>query len=319
MGKPSPPPAPDYTGAAQAQGAANVEAARATSRANNPNVIAPTGTQTVTWEGDTPTLKQELSPEQQGLYNQQVGNQQLLGGLGTQGINAAQGIIGAPVDYSGIGTTADPNYAAMMNRVNEDYGRTTDQTNSDLVAAGMRPGSKGYDDRMAILARQKNDAMIQAQQQSRKDAISEYLSKRNQPLNEITALMSGSQVSNPFSMPGYAQNANVQAAPLFAATNAAGQYGTDVYNAKSAANSNLQSGLFGLGGAGIMGAAMSDRRLKSKIVRIGTHPLGVGIYDYTIFGKRQRGVMADEVKRIRPEAVRRHWTGYDMVDYGRLA
>ncbi len=63
---------------------------------------------------------------------------------------------------------------------------------------------------------------------------------------------------------------------------------------------------------------MSDRRLKSNIRRIGTHPLGIGIYEYDIFGKRTIGVMADEVSTVRPDAVHTHSSGYQMVDYGAL-
>jgi hypothetical protein len=58
--------------------------------------------------------------------------------------------------------------------------------------------------------------------------------------------------------------------------------------------------------------------LKSNIVRIGTHPLGIGIYEYDIFGGRQRGVMADEVEAVMPEAVNTHESGYKMVNYGLL-
>ena len=47
-GSPSPPPAPDYRGAAIEQGQANKAAAIAQSRLNNPNVISPYGTQTYT-------------------------------------------------------------------------------------------------------------------------------------------------------------------------------------------------------------------------------------------------------------------------------
>lgn len=87
------------------------------------------------------------------------------------------------------------------------------------------------------------------------------------------------------------------------------------------------SGLMGMGGAvlggpigGAIGTAISssDRRLKSNIKRIGTHPLGIGIYEYDIFGKRDRGVMADEVLQVLPEAVLQNIDGYLMVDYGRL-
>ena len=64
----------------------------------------------------------------------------------------------------------------------------------------------------------------------------------------------------------------------------------------------------------------SDRRLKSNIVRIGTHPLGIGLYEYDIFGERQRGVMADEVEQVMPEAVTTHPTlGYKMVRYDLLS
>jgi hypothetical protein len=78
--------------------------------------------------------------------------------------------------------------------------------------------------------------------------------------------------------------------------------------------------LFGLGGSGLMagGMALSDRRLKTNVVRIGTHPLGIGLYEYDIQGARTRGVMADEVLTVRPEAVHRHHSGYLMVDYGGL-
>ncbi len=59
--------------------------------------------------------------------------------------------------------------------------------------------------------------------------------------------------------------------------------------------------------------------MKSNVVRVGTHPLGIGIYEYDIFGERQRGVMADEVEAVKPEAVTTHPTeGYKMVYYGML-
>jgi predicted ribosomally synthesized peptide with nif11-like leader len=62
----------------------------------------------------------------------------------------------------------------------------------------------------------------------------------------------------------------------------------------------------------------SDRRLKSNITRVGTHALGIGLYEYDIFGRRERGVMADEVERVKPQAVSTHVFGIKMVDYGSL-
>jgi hypothetical protein len=51
MGKktPKPPPAPDYAGAAQQQGVANLEAARLTARLSNPNIKTPLGGQRVSF------------------------------------------------------------------------------------------------------------------------------------------------------------------------------------------------------------------------------------------------------------------------------
>jgi hypothetical protein len=76
--------------------------------------------------------------------------------------------------------------------------------------------------------------------------------------------------------------------------------------------------LGGAGAAGGFGALFSDRRLKSNIVKVGDHPLGIGIYEYDIFGNRERGVMAQELMQVMPDAVHQHPSGYFMVDYGRL-
>ena len=270
--KSSSPPPPDYTGAAVAQGAANKESAIASSRLNNPNVVNPYGTQTWTENGvdGRPTLTQTLSPEEQALYNQSVETKGLLGDLGTSGATALKDVIGQNLDLSGAPAapgsaeqTRKNAFDAIMSRVNEDTTGQRDQRNSELIAAGIRPGTKAYDDAQNQISRQYNDARQQAilasgqegqrdfnmDTQARKDSIAETLLGRQTPLNEINALMSGSQVSNPFAMPGAAQNTNIAPAPLFGAAQA--QYGAnmDQYNSKQAGNSNMMGGLFSLGSA----------------------------------------------------------------------
>ena len=217
-----------------------------------------------------------------------------------------------------------------MSRVNEDVDRQKELSNSNLLAAGIPTGSKAYQDAQALNERTRTDARNQAflasgqemtrdfqtDSNRRRDALAEMLTQRQTPLNEITALQSGSQVSNPFTMPGYAQNTQVGAAPIYGAMQDKAGYNTDIYNAKAAQAGNLQQGLFGLGGAGIMGGAMmSDRRLKSNIVRLGDHPLGIGWYEYDIFGRREQGVMAQELQRVKPEAVVTLPNGYLAVHY----
>jgi hypothetical protein len=142
--------------------------------------------------------------------------------------------------------------------------------------------------------------------------LQKQLALRNQPLNEITGLMSGSQLQMP-QFQGY-NPTNIAAAPIFAGAQAQGNAALQNYGiAQSGANATT-SGLFNLAGA----AMMSDRRLKSNIERIGTHKLGIGIYEYEILGERQQGVMADEVEKVMPEAVLMHPSGYKMVNYGLL-
>jgi hypothetical protein len=62
----------------------------------------------------------------------------------------------------------------------------------------------------------------------------------------------------------------------------------------------------------------SDRRLKSNIVRIGTHSLGIGLYEYDIAGQRTKGVMADEVLEVMPAAVCTGSDGYYKVNYSMI-
>ena len=72
----------------------------------------------------------------------------------------------------------------------------------------------------------------------------------------------------------------------------------------------------GTGGKMLMG---SDRRLKSNIVRIGTHPSGLAWYEYMIDGRYDQGVLAQEAQSLHPEAV--SWNaaaGYLQVRYDLL-
>ncbi|MCP9888684.1 tail fiber domain-containing protein [Cyanobium sp. ATX 6A2] len=70
----------------------------------------------------------------------------------------------------------------------------------------------------------------------------------------------------------------------------------------------------------------SDRRIKTGVIRIDQHPIGIGLYlfDYlpeyreTCGYGRQFGVIAQEVEQVMPAAVIKHPSGYKMVDYGML-
>ena len=148
----------------------------------------------------------------------------------------------------------------------------------------------------------------------RQQQIGEQSQRRAMPLNELNALLSGTQVSSP----GFQNfNTSANAGGVNYSGAAQNQYGAnmDAYNAKAGQTAGMLGGLGQIAGAAAM---FSDRRLKSNIERIGTHPRGVGIYSYDIFGERQVGVMAQELQEVAPELVIKHPSGYLMVNYGGL-
>jgi hypothetical protein len=352
------PPTPDYTGAAVAQGAANLESARATARLSNPNTYTPYGTQLVSYDGDVPTIRQTLTPTAQKTLEAQQGVELSLANLGAKGANTASGVLDKPFSFGGpdVQTSLDlsgiakmpvnagmTGQEAIMQRLEPSLARQRTSTETQLINQGLRPGSEAYNNAINLLGQQETDARTQAVVQglnldiganqqgfgqalesgkfgntAQQQALAEAIQLRQLPLNEITALMSGSQIQNP--QFGAYSGATVQAAPVFAGAQAQGQFEQNVYNQKVAQDNAATAGLYSLGGAAL-GAPIgtfSDRRLKSNIVRLGTHPIGVGIYEYDIFGGRQIGVMAQELMEVMPEAVHQHPSGYLMVDYGRL-
>lgn len=78
--------------------------------------------------------------------------------------------------------------------------------------------------------------------------------------------------------------------------------------------------------ANVNNTKKSDKASKSNWTRIGTHPLGIGLYlfDYkpefqALAGYgRQFGVMADEVEAVIPDAVAMHPDGFKRVNYAML-
>lgn len=71
---------------------------------------------------------------------------------------------------------------------------------------------------------------------------------------------------------------------------------------------------------GGIASIFSDRRLKHSIRKVGEFADGLGIYVFSYLGSRQRirGVMADEVEKLRPWALGPVVGGYATVNYGAL-
>jgi hypothetical protein len=492
------PAAPDYAGAALAQGAANLESARATAKLSNPNMYTPYGSQTVSYNGDIPTVTQTLTPTAQRTLEAQQAVDLSLSNLAQKGTGIASNVLDKPFSFNGpavqtsLGSTEalrnapsagqygtassiNPNaygqagsvssgqyglaqggvnapnlstsldlsgvakmpvnagmtgQEAIMSRLTPYLQQQRTSTEAQLINQGLRPGTEAYNNAAQLLGQQENDARQQAALQglnldltanqqgygqaltsgqfgnqaqlsqfganlqnqqagnqaiaqnygqgitsqqlqnqaigqnfgqgssaqamqnqaiaqnygqgmsssqaenariaqqfnqaqqaaqfgntAQQQALAQAIQQRQMPLNEINALTSSSQIQNP--QFGAYSGANVAAAPVFAGAQAQGAFNQNTYNQQVAQDNAATQGLYSLGAAALP-LAFSDKRLKSNIVRLGTHPMGVGIYEYDIFGGRQIGVMAQELMEIMPEAVHQHPSGYLMVDYGRL-
>lgn len=144
------------------------------------------------------------------------------------------------------------------------------------------------------------------QNQARSAGLEELFALRQSPINEISSLLSGTQI----------------AGPKFTQTPQPGVNGVDYtglvnqqYQSQMQGYQGMLGGLGGIGSALIGALPFSDRRLKRNIRKVGRWHNGLNVYSYDKFGRQEIGFMADEVKRVRPFAVKRHHSGYDVVDY----
>ena len=187
----------------------------------------------------------------------------------------------------------------------------------------------------------QNQSVFNAQNVLRNQSIAEQYALRNQPINEITSLLNGSQLSNPsFLNTPSNQIANTDVAGIIN-SNFNQQMG--VYQQQSQQYNNLMGGIFGMMG-GLMRA--SDRRVKEDIKQIGTAYVGdpdkdettspggvfgadpdkderaLPIYSYKYKGDPthtpQTGPMAQDLEKIDKQAVRTR-KGIRYIDQTRLA
>lgn len=98
---------------------------------------------------------------------------------------------------------------------------------------------------------------------------------------------------------------------------------TSVYNNAMNAQGEFLGSVLGAGGnMGAAALATSDIRVKENITRVGTHfRTGLPIYEFNythIPGKRYRGVMAQDVEQVYPDAVIELHDGIKAVNYDML-
>jgi hypothetical protein len=294
-GKGSAPPAPDYTGAAQATAQGNKEAAIAAQEGNMINQYTPYGSVTYTQRGTsasgTPLWQQnvQLSPEQQAAYNKDVQMNAALQNVGIQGVGYVQSALDKPLSFQGmqeLGTpgqiqqaASDAAYQNAMRYVEPRLQRQQAALETQLANQGITRGSEAWNAAMQDANAQNQQIYEQAQNQAylqgltgaqqayqqglgtRQQQISEAQTLRADPLNMLNAVRTGSQMQTSampqvgVSSPG--QLATWSGPDLLGATTAQGQYNQGLYNAQQASSSNQMSGLMGLAGTAAMAGGMA--------------------------------------------------------------
>ncbi len=254
-GKSSTPPAPDYAGAAQATAQGNLEATRAATKANRINQYTPYGSLTYSQEGSDPdggwSQTVNLSPVGQQLLDYQNNAALGLGQQTGQALSRVNDSLSQPFDYGSVGDVQDAAQKAVTDRLDPMWSQREDQTRTRLIQQGLQPGTEAYDNAMREFNVGRNDAYQQAVLAGINTMPQTYQmanALRSQPLNELNALRTGSQVTNP-TFNNVPMQQTTTGANMLGAAQAQGQANMDAYNANVGQNNALMGGLFSLGSA----------------------------------------------------------------------
>lgn len=321
MGKaPDPTPAKETSAAATGT---NVATAIANTIMGNFNEVTPDGTKTTNQTGSysftdpytgqtynvpTFTTNTTLSDAQQAIKDQQDAAKLNLSSLANSQSGFLQDYMSKPWTYDqGDHEKWSLGLYDSLNSSKEAQGQQS--LASQLANKGIKQGSAAYDRAMQSLGKSQMDSRNQFLLDSYGQGFATSQAQRNQPINEITALMSGSQVSQPQFQTG------TGASTIPTTDNASIIANYDQQNAQAAAYNNGIWGslLSGLGGL----FSLSDERAKDDIKEIGQTEDGMGIYSYRYKGDPETriGLMAQEVAKKKPKAVAKGPDGLLRVDY----
>lgn len=305
----SAPRAPDPVATAQAQGGMNRDTAISQQLINMTDQVNPWGSVSYSPNGSTSyvdstgrtvsipryTQTTNLSPEQQEIFNRTQTAQTNLSGLAADQSGMLRDYLSTPFEFDNQ-DAADWSYDLASSRILPQQQRNEEALRTRLINQGIRPGSSAFSTEMNSMGQQNVDQLNQLALTGRSQAFGESIAQRNQPINEITALMSGSQVSNPAQMSGATPQASVGGVDYTGLVN-------QQYQGKLASHNAMMGGLFGLAGAAV--PFLSDERAKKDITRVGTldNGLPVYLYRYKSGGGFHIGLMAQDVEKVRPEAV----------------
>lgn len=315
----SSPKAPDPVKTAAAQSASNRDTALSSQLLNFVDQQSPygglsyqqTGTNSYvdSLTGKTVTVPKftattTLSPEQDAILKQTQAAELNLGSIANERSNFLKDYLAKPFDVNAA--TEQKLYDLGSQRLDPRFEQQQEALRTQLINSGIRPGSAAYSRSLADFEQNRNDAYNQLALQGRQQAFQEASYERSQPLNEIGALLSGSQVQQfqPVNTP-QTQVGGVDYTGLV----------NQQYQSKLANQQNMLGGLFGLASGGI--GLLSDRRAKTDIKPVGQLDNGLTVYSYRYKGENEThiGLMADEVEKAIPHAVKEGSDGLKRVRY----
>ena len=343
---PSAPSAPDYAGAASQTAAGNLAAARQATAANRVNQYTPYGTLEYSinpesqWDiygNPTWSSKQTLSPEQQKLLDIQNQTSINLGGLQNQGLGYVEKMISKPFDTSQLAqigiNPGETMQESIMRRLQPQIEQGREAFDVKMANQGIPVDSEAYRRAALTQSQKENDLLTSAVVQGTNTGLAANQQQfgqagyiRNEPINTLNAIRSGSQVTNPSYMANIPQQATTAGPDMLGAAQMGYNAQMGNFNAQQAAQSNFNQGLMGLGAAAI--PLMSDIRTKENIEPVGVLANGLNVYKYEYKNEfkdhplaghgTHYGVMAQEVEQVFPYAVKTLDNGYKAVDYGLL-
>lgn len=188
------------------------------------------------------------------MREQQQGQNDLLSQAALQGIG-----LDMSANQQGYGQAMGQ--AQMYNTaMGQGYGQASDAQSQANAAMGQNYGqagtSAGLYNQAAAQQYNQNLGAAQFGNQAQQQRLQQDLAMRNQPLNEIMGLLSGSPIQTP-QFQGYAGGGNIQAAPVSQAATNQGNYNAGTYNSQMQALAGLYGGI-----GNVAGAAMGTGGIK---------------------------------------------------------
>ena len=189
----------------------------------------------------------QLSQFQANLANQEARNAALAQNFG-QGMQGNAATNAAIAQNYGQGVSSQE----LQNRaIGQNYGQGMSSQDQANAAMGQNYGQAGHSAGMynQAAAQQYNQNLGAAQfrNQAQQQRLQQNIAMRNQPLNEIMGLLSGSQIQTP-QFQNYVGGGNIEAAPVAQAATNQGNYNTAAYNAKMQALGGLYQGIGNIAG-----------------------------------------------------------------------